>query len=396
MVSTNYCGLQQISYASNDQPLQSLSEKMRSKKGTVRQKESSQKTEDPEWLTMKKFEAETTSLEKVSRVANYVIFGASAYGIYSLLAGPGGMLSYASWVAMGLVARKITSTMIGYLVYPAAITSFPYCGGNAIKEIGKQQVYQLVNENFIVKEISLYKSGIKYAAMCISHPNTRKNGNWTIHALGNGMFMEGVIKDLAEKNFMNNCNTLLVNGPSVGSSGGWPTRYQMRAGYEAGIEFLETKIKATHIIMSGFSLGGGMMAEAILNHNFQKGLNQQIRYLAISDRTFDRLSRIAAAFVGRIVEPIFFITGTELNGVGAAEKLSELNIRQIVIQHTSLSRQGDDSVIPDSVSLACTLREDTTLCNKIFLESPRVHHNQPLPRNINEVLQENIQDFLKT
>lgn len=39
---------------------------------------------------------------------------------------------------------------------------------------------------------------------------------------------------------------------------------------------------------------------------------------------------MAGAFVGQIVEPIFYMTGTELDGVAAARKLSQLGIQQNV------------------------------------------------------------------
>jgi hypothetical protein len=169
----------------------------------------------------------------------------------------------------------------------------------------------------------------------------------------------------------------------------------MGAGFEAGIRFLEREVKAVHIIMRGLSLGGGMMGEAVLNHDFTEGMKKDIRYLSITDRSFSRLSTIAEALVGQIVKPIFYITGTELDGVAAARKLSQLGIQQIIIQHTSEGGTGSDYVIPDSTSLAYELHKDPTLESKVFLESQFITHNGQLPGNIENSLKRKIQEFVK-
>lgn len=351
---------------------------------------------ETDWLSVSKYEAETDTLDKVSRVMNNLAFGAAIYGFYSFTTGGTGIIDYASYLSMGLAARKIASTTIGYLVYPAAITSFPCCGKGYLEKQGKREILNLEDENFIVRKIALYKSGTKYDAVLITHQDTIVNGNWTINALGNGMTMECFISGVAKENFRNKCNTLLINGPSVSHSGGWPTRYQMGAGFEVGLKFLEREVRATHIIMHGFSLGSGMIGEAILTHDFTEGMKKDIRYLSISDRSFSRLSSIAAALVGKIVKPIFYLTGTELDGVGAALKLSQLGIRQIVIQHRSKDGTGSDHVIPDNCSLAYELHKDSTFENKIFLESESITHNGLLPRNIEESLKHEIQEFIES
>lgn len=348
----------------------------------------------PNWLSLPKYEAETTVSDKVSRIVNNLTFGAGLCGIYAFATGGAGVLAYASYLSFGLAMRKIASTTIGYLVYPAAFTSFPCRGDDYIVEHGKREMSSLASENFIVKKISLHKSGTRYDAVLITHPDSIQNGNWTVNALGNGMSMEFSICKLAKENFANKCNTLLINGPSVSQSGGWPTRYQMGAGFEAGIRFLECEVKATHIIMRGLSLGGGMMGEAILNHDFTEGMKKDIRYLSITDRSFSRLSTIAGALAGQVVVPIFYATGTELDGVAAARKLSQLGIQQIIIQHTSERGNGSDCVIPDNTSLAYELHKDPTLENKTFLESQSIRHNGLLPRDIVDRLNLKIQEFI--
>lgn len=349
----------------------------------------------PNWTSLKTFEAETTLWDKVSRIVNIFIFVASLYGAYALITRQTGLLAYASYLSLGLAARKVVSTIIGYLVYPAAFSSLYQHRRDYIKAEGDDQIQRLEGRGCIVRKISLYKSGTTYNAVLIAPSQSIENGKWTINALGNGMAMEPYISRLVEENFDNESNTLLVNGPSVGSNNGWPTRYQMGAGFEAGIQLLEREVEATHIIMRGLSLGGGMMGEAILNHDFTEGMKKNIRYLSITDRSFSRLSAIAAAFVAQIVKLIFYITGTELDGVGAARKLSQLGIQQIVIQHKSKDGTGGDGVIPNNVSTAYELHADQTLTNKIFLESKSVSHNGPLPDKIKNKLNDHIKDFLE-
>lgn len=334
------------------------------------------------------FTAETENTEKATRVFNDIIFAGSLYGLYALATGDSGLLACASYISMAYIARKIASTLIGYMAYPAAFTSFN--STEIYDRYAKLQIDQLTVNGFQVKNVTLCKSGVKYDALAITFKPQIDNDNWVIHALGNGMMYEAMITELAQENYKNNCNTLLVNGPSVCSSGGWPTRYQMGAGFEAGIQFLEKEIKATRIIMRGLSLGGGMMAEAILNHNFINS-KKDIKYLFISDRTFSRLSAIAEELVGGICKPVFYITETELDGIAAARKLSDLNIRHIIIQHTDGLTDG---VIPDKVSLAYEMEKDSTLSNKIYIKSPYISHNGGLPLKIQEDLDKHIKHFL--
>lgn len=346
-------------------------------------------TLEPNWLSVSKFEAETTILGKLSRVTNNFVFGAGLFGLYTFATGGTGVVAYASYLSIGLAARKIASASIGYLVYPAAN---PFGDRERIKKQGENQIFNLKAKGCITRKISLYKSGIRYDAVLVTHQKTIRNGNWTINALGNCMTMESSVYQLAKENFKNRCNTLLINGPSVSQSGGWPTRYQMGAGFEAGLRFLEQEVQATHILMRGFSLGGGMLGEAILNHKFKR----DTRYLLISDRSFNRLSTIAGALAGAFVKPILRLIGMELDGVGAARKLSQLGISQIVIQHTSKDGAGSDGIIPDNSSLAYELHKDKNLKNKFFLESELITHNGELPEEIKKGLIHQIQKFIKS
>lgn len=366
----------------------------------------------PDWMWVKEFEADSPFIDKVARVFNNFLLFATALISIACTISNNVFLHFASYLTIALVVRKIISIAIGCLVCPAVLKR-----KNKLKLEGDRQIEKIKQEGFIAEKISLYKSGVKYAAVCIAHQNTVQNGKWRIHALGAGQAMEDYISGLSEINFNQfQCNTLLINAPSVGSSGGWPTCYQMGAGFEAGLTYLEKTIKATHIIMNGYSLGGGMMAEAILNHDFTAGIKNNIHYLCISRVTFGRLSTVPAAIAGRIVsyitfgrlstdattaiagkivQPIFYLVGVELDGVSAAKKLSQLGISQIIVQHCSQGGTGSDDTIPDKVSLAYELHKEPEITNKIFLESHKIGHSET-PKAIKNELNGYISDFLSS
>lgn len=356
----------------------------------------------PNWLAIPEFVAKTTTEEKTIRACHQSLALLSLYGLFAVSTRESGFLAYASYASMAYNIQKIAAVVLGYLVYPAALTSFPFCGRKSIKEEGAEQIANLRNESYVVKEFFIKKSGIAYSAILVTDQTRIKNGKWVICALGNGMDMETHVYRFAKEHFAYDCNTLLINGPSVVSSKGWPTPYQMGAGFEAGIQFLEQTIKATHIIMKGLSLGGAMMAKAIEQHDFNKGQKDGIQYLSITDRSFSDLAKTAGAiisqfsspFMGWIVERIFYLANLNINAINAAQKLSQLDITHIIIQHVSPEAKGGDHIIPDKVSLAVALHENPTLEHKIFLESRSILHNKALPNGIQNLLNVQIENFL--
>lgn len=339
------------------------------------------------WQSKKEFTASTTLSEKVWRVVNDLVFVAAGVALGAIvnrqirLAPPA--MKYASYATIALAVRKIVSTAIGYAVYPA-ITMF---SKEHLRQEESQFFTNLQKHGFVTQKISLHKSGVAYDATIVGHKDTISNGKWVVHALGKGMAMENSISELAQENRAKGVNTLLINGPAVGRSRGYPTRYQLGAGFEAGLQFLEKEVKATHIAFKGLSLGGGMMSEAVQTHEFD---TSKVKYLGISDRSFSYLSSTAASFVGFIATVAFFLTGTELDGVAGAEKLKKLNIEHIIIQHSSPNNQGTDGVIKDRVALAPALEKAP---NRTFLLSPQIPHNGYLPSDVESQLNAKIKEF---
>ena len=209
-----------------------------------------------------------------------------------------------------------------------------------------------------------------------------------ILALGNGMSAEDCL-EYAYKETKNDLNVLVINGPSVGSSArgpffSQPTRYQLGAGFEAALQYLEEN-GAKKIIMKGLSLGGGMMAEGVLQHDFAAGKEKGIKYLAISDRTFTRLSSTAASLIGMFVYPAFWLSGAELNGVAGGKKLSREKIQHIVINNPN-----GDGVIKAQVALSRELKSED---HKLIVENSKMFHNGCLPALAREQVVNKISEF---
>ncbi len=335
------------------------------------------------------YSSSTSAVEKITRLGNCLITitplvctGVIALKCFEVitLSNPYTIaIGSIALLALALIVRKIVQACLGYASYPAA-SRF---SSSELNKIAKENIAELENANYQVKEIILSKSGYSYKGYIISHKDTKDNGNWQIQALGNGMAAEPFMKDIAEENNKNNLSTLLINGFTTSGSGGHPTRFALGAGFEAGLQYLENEIKAQNIIMHGYSLGGGMMSEAILQHDFSKGVKNGIKYAMISKCTFSKLSDVAAAVVGSIVKPIFFLAGQQLDAASAAKKLIRLNIPHIIVQ----SSEKSDGVIPKKASVGQFLHDKKLdAFNHTFLESKEVYHCKPLPTDIEQAL----------
>jgi hypothetical protein len=285
------------------------------------------------------------------------------------------------------VARKVLAVVVGHIVYPAAIVSrFTNVLGYTNK--WRTEAFdKLTAEGYIVKRLTLKKSGVSYDAFLIGKRENIRSGKWSLKAFGNGFIAEYSLYDAAKYNSEKfGVNILVVNGPSVGSSGGWPTAYQMGAAQEAGMQYLEKVVKGKEIILQGHSLGGGAIGKAVLSHDFSMAKKNGIRYLAISDRTFDKLSNVAGSLYFRLANPILRFLGMELDSLRAAKKLKKEGIHHIVTQRSDYDVDENrafrrkfvcDGVIPGEASLPEGLESANLLDPKhtTLLHSPFISHN---------------------
>lgn len=344
----------------------------------------------PKWA-LDHFESEISEWDKISEVANPLIFGTCL--LTPCLPMPSNWFYLISGFAVSHTFRKVVQTAFGFCAYPMAVKYFWGFNDAELQE-EKEQIDFLINEGFFVKKMFLWHSGTRYETILVANHLMIDSGVWTIEALGNCAVMNFCIKERALKNFNNKTHTLFLNGPSVGASGGFPTRHQLGAGFEAAMQFLEKEVKATRILLNGVTTGMGFLSEAILKHDFTKGLTNGTKYLVISYLAAGYLSEVAGDIGCCLAAPCFSLAGMELDSVLAAKKLSELEITQIVIQHSSLDGKGSDSLLKDSISLSQKINKELIIKYKIFLTSPNIKRDEALYVDIEAYLNKEIAGFI--
>lgn len=273
---------------------------------------------------------------------------------------------------------------------------FSQCREQRLNEV-RRGVADHNSGEWICRDVVLEKNGVRYSGFLIGHKDTINNGNWALQATGNAEPIEyGILKHphlvmseeyIAKIYHSLNYNVLMINGPAVGKNQGQSTPTRMGDAQQVGISFIETALKAKNIVIAGRSLGGAAIGQAILQHEFKKGVN----YLAVSQMSFDRASNICGKIVGQIsprlewiVEKLVQLVGCEMDSVAAAKKLQKLGIVQVVIQAShreipqgELPRPEDfqtDGPIQAKSSLGHALIEQKITEKKVFICLPHAGH----------------------
>ena len=381
------------------------------------------------------FQAKTTMNDKVWRVCNSVIFAVAAASLFISTSG-------LSSACLLLAARKIAAVAIGYIAYPKAVMSLFNFSARKEFQDACAAAQRFFGERASVEEVILHSGGVSYSAVLVSSKPQTGREKYVMHALGNMMGLEDYIEHFGSRNLELGCSTLLINGPSAGKGGGLPTAYQMGAAFEAGLQFLE-KLEASHIVMEGFSLGGGMLGQAIEGHEF-KGCTESdtlerftnsgedciqdiapsldlddfageapsklrrspTKYMFVADRTFSSLAAAAAGVLsgGRtqkeesylsVITPILQVLGMDFGAIKASLKLTREEVPQIIIN--GVGSRGDGT-ITGAAGLSRSLREDTGADRSkvIFLESNQIFHNVNLSRAQEGAIHRTIKDFIKS
>jgi hypothetical protein len=385
------------------------------------------------------FHAKTTINDNLWRICNNVIFAVAAA---SLFISTSGLVYGISSACMLLAARKIAAVAVGYIAYPKAILSlFDFSVRQKFQDacIAAQRN---LGEEALVEEVVLHIGGVAYSAVLVRSQRQIGREKYVMHALGNMMGIEENIEGLGVRNLALGCNTLLINGPSVGKGGGVPTAYQMGMAFEAGLQFLEG-LDASHIVMEGFSLGGGMLGAAIEGHEFKKdalvGGSERVsnggedliqysipsldlddfaeeapstqrrsptKYMFVADRTFRSLSAAAAGvFSGGLAEkersylylitPILQALGLDFGALKASLKLMREQIPQIIVN--GFGARGD-GVITGAAGLESAIRTDERADRSqvTFLGSSRISHNKSLSEAEERAIHQIIKGFIKS
>ncbi len=314
--------------------------------------------------------------KKTVHAATAVYLSSTALGI-TLLPQAGGLLSVAYTVYC------LASVIVGMFIAPASLMSLN--SDNVDMPADQRESLQALG--FHIRNITLTKDGVDYDAYVVGHASTIENGHWMSCPLGNAMLAGTSIYNIAWENAERYAaNTLIVNGPRVGRSASWPGTVAWGDAQEAGLQFLENVIRANHIVVKGFSLGGGSAGQALLNHEF----SDDIQYMAVWDRTFSSLADTADLLMFPGAGLCVRFLNNELLTMPAVRRLHDLNIQQIVIQNDT---DEGDGVIPGGSSLRGACLQDEDLDIEILADS-NMQHNTPLPVAIATVLQERIQGFL--
>lgn len=350
--------------------------------------------------------AKSTTCQKISWLANLLFF---SYGCLGTYVNPKMNWKGTSLQKIALIytVHKAFQAVVGYIIYE----STHFCEENLdIKAMAAHKT--LESKGFQLERINLYKCGTYYSATKITHSELSEN-KWFLNARGINDTMESSLELIAERNKEDGFNTLIINGPSVGRSTGWPTPYQLAAGVEAGMQYLEEN-HAKNIVVDGHSFGAGMTLGAVVLHDFVFAKHNKIKYLFISDRTFDTFQNIAGAVVDRFIYKItsellnetlrkivrvvatwmvwvlLIASRYDLNCIKGANKLNELGIRHLIIQ---VDRDKDHR-IPESTSLTTGLEAfEANATNICILKSDEMTHSGKYPDKINARRSEEIRNF---
>ncbi len=139
----------------------------------------------------------------------------------------------------------------------------------------------------------------------------------------------------------------------MGRSKGTATPKTIGECQRTAIRFLETALKATKIVLAGYSFGGAAIGEAILQHDFKP----EIDYLVIRQATFGKASEAAAELApsyhihSSLARGLVRGSGCEMDNVKSSEKLAKLKIPEVIIQ------VGKDYIVEAKASLKTALEK---------------------------------------
>lgn len=287
-----------------------------------------------------------------------------------------------------LIIRYLTQRLIMTILYPAQSFLFKrfVTGFNTKHLDGVRNILEdITDKDTIIRHVVLEKDGTRYSGLMLTTKDTYNNGKWALQAGGNCETIEHTVQRYwnSETYSGPKFNLLMINGPGVGHSQGTATPETMGDAQNVGLHFLETAVRAQNIVIAGMSLGSAAISQAILKHEFLEDRN----YTVINQMAFDKTSNIAAKHVFLpefITKGLIRATGLEMDNVKASKKLSELKIKQVVIQSTKkmLDEKNpheehfrSDGVIPADASLGKALVKENITDAKEFVGLVGCGHN---------------------
>jgi hypothetical protein len=219
-------------------------------------------------------------------------------------------------------------------------------------------------KDYVYREVTLQRDGVSYNGLLLGRKETITNGKWALFATGNNATYE-VSVGQANPYLNADFNVLMVNYPNVGRSQGTSSPQAIGESQELAISFLEKALKAKKIVLSGHSLGGAAISEAIKRHTFKSDVD----YLAIRTMTFGKLSQVVRKLQGSWAENILKWIGYEMDQTAASRILTQKKIPEVIFE-------GGCDEMMRGASLQDALKKEKLLQGKITHIDPRAGHNE--------------------
>ncbi|WP_420421070.1 CPn0927/CPn0928 family alpha/beta hydrolase fold protein [Simkania sp.] len=276
--------------------------------------------------------------------------------------------------------------LVGLATVPGSILSL-FVSSSWRKEI---DVERLNDQGFKIKRFSIQVDG--YTIDAVMMGRNLESDCWMLVSGGNGEFYEVLghpemgeyIQDQLTT-FLDalETNAIYFNYAGVGASSGLPNRDIMVKAYEAFLKILEEDIKAKTILGYAHSIGGGVQAEALKNHEFKEG----VRYLFMKSRTFTDFADTAAEVLFKPIDTLIRFVRWNFETLKSSV---ELKCPELIFQTTNAHFYQDiskyigsiiaDPIISPSVALARGLLSKSTNWKHKYFMGIRENHNQGIPR----------------
>lgn len=294
-----------------------------------------------------------------------------------------------------IIAPKPAAPFLGWLASPILFFLYPAQSSFAkrcfaklhpshLDKIRKMDQLEVENQGtHYTREVAIEKNGVCYRGLMMGRKDCIANGKWILQAMGRDCPIERAARKCRSVYSEAGFNVLMINGPSIGRSQGVATPRTLGEAQEAGLCFLESALKAKQIAIAGHSMGGAVIGQAILQHQFK----DSVKYLVVRQSAFDRVSNAVNDYVlcfKDVAKKMILANALEMDNVAVSKKLQRLGIHEIIIQTGNreiepgtiplLEDFASDGVIGAKSSLGYRLVKEGIIRHKTFVCIPGLNH----------------------
>ena len=259
--------------------------------------------------------------------------------VVSIIFLPYGLYRLVHWVALTLIVPSASMVGVkqedldrtrefGVFVHSEEYnTPISEGGSEVIAKWKREANYNQLHPISQLTRVAILVDDMIIDAMIMKPTAFTDNGRWLLQANGNYEYYEHNIAGSSLDNMLNalQASAILFNYPGAGASTGTATPETMQKAYRAVLSYVEDKLQAKEVIGYGHSLGGGIQATALVDHQLKK----DVKYVFIQGRSFSRLSEAAAGFFSSVIGPlargIVRGLGLEIDAAKAIEKIQQSN-----------------------------------------------------------------------